>query len=318
MLVGTRVLVSFTNSKYLGIVVNMDSKCLVMLDDGREKTVSTNKLTPIVYFNKVTNAVNTKWLTENKNYIKDADFNTHTYFLRKSPVIVSITLLKCMWYWANKYVFKESLVLPILKTKTKKRTQAGSYYYIPGPPDKDIIGVNIGGNNTLFECFSTLLHEMVHQYNYRIDFLEKRTFDPNSGGHGKTFFAWRGPLAQIARVPLTLNHDASQISVDDADKSSESVVKAKNPMFVLISSKDGRLFASKGLTKTDLIPLFNFIRARFKSESKIYQIDNLGLLNGITSVKSKTVPSAQKTEFGYISIISPSVAEAVKSSHIKD
>ncbi len=302
MKIGTRVLVSSvqkTNQYFLGIVTDIEgSSYKVLLDSGKDASVSESRITPFNYFREfVKKPLPKSWVTENQKLVKSDNYDIHSLFLQKKAVVLTLPLLTCMWYWANAYVFQKKLTPPTLRTRTRSRSASALYSY---KKTGDTLSVSPALNSTYFEIFGSLLHEMVHQYNYRIDWLQNRTFDPASGAHGKSFFKWRGPLAEIAGVKLTKMHSASDIDIEDAEEAHE---KAKT-MHVLIAELPRKeLVASKAEEREDLLPLFNFLRARTSSVPKLIEVNNPALYNSITSVKSNSVGSGQKTPKGYISRI---------------
>lgn len=318
--VGTRVIVGSLKDadKFLLGIITADtgSKFKVKLDSDKEITSSLSRITPCTYYAKfLPRGVNKAWVEENKKFLKPVTFDVHAYFLQKKGAVVTVPLITSMWYWGNHYLFHNKLTLPILRSRTPRRGQSGCYQYKASSPDKDILCLNSATLNTFYEIFETEMHEMVHQYNYRIDWLEKKQFDPAGGAHGNTFFSWRGPLQQIARVKLTKLHDLTKTELEELD---EEAPKSKEPLYVLVGMGRTSYIASKSREKSELLPLFNYLRGTSKSNPpKIVKIDKLPLLNAVTSNKSNTVGSGKRTPYGYISPVAEPIYKAIMEAHIK-
>jgi hypothetical protein len=266
--------------------------------------------------------VDKEWITKYSKRLKPINFDMKTFFCLNKPQLCTLPLLTCMFYWANFYVFHQKLKIPALKTRCKG-TNSGLYQY---RKDGDIVSVNASSCTTIREIWDTLLHELVHAYTYRINWLVEKNFDPASGGHGRTFMAWKGPLKEIAGSTLTHLHDLASVTVEeDANKEGEKEPEIETdthkgkPVFQYIllckvpGKKGEEFYASKSKDLDKLSSLKTKLRGSLGLTATFYtrQLSNAPLLNAITTVQKGTTPRAQKTNGGFVTLLTESVFNAV-------
>jgi len=285
MKVGSRVLVRGAQQLYsLGIVTAMDGPtATVLLDKGTTQTSKVDRLVQILFFDKfVTAKIDSVWFRQHEKLIQPEDFDIRTFFLSKKAQLCTIPLLTAMFYWANTYIFESKIGLPKIGTNTKRQGASGIYM-----PKDDYLAVSKKSNVTPREIFTTMVHEMVHVYQYKVT-RASGGFDPKAGYHGKTFMKWAGPIKEIAGVPLTVLHDMSTIEVDEAEH--EETKKAG--MFVILSRISGRdkdwYFAGKNEKKENVDEARKALRSEHGIMAKYYTrtLSNAALLNLITNVKN--------------------------------
>jgi hypothetical protein len=298
MKVGSRVLVRQPKNMFLlGIITNIQGENnTVKLDNGSSVAVSGNKLVGFAWYEKyISKPIDKDWVETRSKSIRPDNWDTRSTFLQKKGITCTIPLLECMWTWGNKYIFESKLSLPTLATSTGTKRYSGIFKFSKDKsPSKDFLGVSKSNNYTFLEVFSTLLHEAVHQYQYRVSHMEEGTFDPNAGGHGKSFWRWKGPLKEIGGVNLTVLHDGSAINLEDVEDEGDT---NRPVIFVLaVKSAMNTCYVTKSLTAGDLSEAKTAIRAKMGLSAKYYTrtLQNPALLNAITSVKSATTPSAVK------------------------
>ena len=285
MKIGSRVLVRGRQQLYtLAIVTAIDGNAAtILLDKGTTQTTSVDRLVQILYFEKfVSSQLDNVWFRAHEKLIQPEDFDIRTYFLSKKAQLCTIPLMTCMWYWANTYIFENKMGMPKLGTNTKRQGASGIYM-----PKDDYLAVSKKSNVTPREIFTTMVHEMVHVYQYKVT-RASGGFDPRAGYHGKTFMQWAGPIKEIAGVPLTVLHDMSTIEVEEAEH--EEVKKAS--MYVILSKVSGSskdwYFAGKNDKLENVDAAKKALRSEFGIMAKYYTrtVSNAALLNLITNVKN--------------------------------
>jgi hypothetical protein len=324
MQVGARVIVKNAKDTWnLGIATEVhDSAVTVLYDDGKTTSVSLSRISVCLYFAAwVKSPVKQEWMDKYAKRIRPNDYDMKKYFTLKKPGICSLPLLTCMWYWLNHYVFHSKLTLPALKTSTPKQTQSGLYQY---RKTGDTICISARSNVVIYEVFDRLGHEMVHQFNYRLDWLKDGTFDPASGGHGRSFMRWKGPLKEIAGINLTMLHDMAGTDVDsgDAVKEQEEVEtdtskgKAFSNYILLVAAPAGpitKYYATKSKDLDKIQSAKTAIRGKLGMTSKYMtrKLSNVPLLNAITTVNKGSVHGAVKVVGYFFSLLPESIFNAV-------
>ena len=332
MKIGSRVLVNTGKGRFrLGIVTHgVGNTMTVTFDSGVVATKSVTSMRICLYFAQlIKNEVDQDWLDKYSQRIKPADYDMKTFFLLKKSQICSLPLITSMWYYANSYVFQSKLQLPMLKAGTPKKSMLGLYQY---RPSGDTIYISKVGLPTCKEIWGTLVHEMVHQYNYRIDWLQEKTFDPNSGGHGRTFMRWQPIVKELAGVPLSVKHDSMSVDVDNGiagpaanpetvkrpEDEHETDVGTKvvfNYIFLATFSDGGKDYYI-GCKAKDLEVLKqarNFIKSRYGMGGKYStrKLANVPLLNLITSTAKGTTNTSKKLGGYYYTFLSEKVYDAI-------
>ena len=310
MKAGSRVLIQGTQQLYyLGTVTLINGDVAnVLLDKGATQTVKTDKLIQILYFDKaLPGKLDTKWFKEHEKLIKPATFDIHTAFLSKKAQLCTLPLLTCMFYWANVHLFNKKLQLPKLGTNTRKRGLSGVFFY-----KENYLAVSPKTNVTSKEIFETFIHELVHCYQFNVEHKQEGTWDPASGGHGKSFRKWSGPIKEIAGVNLTQMHDLSSIEVEDAEDEG-----AKGGVFILLVSIAGNsktyYFGCKNDKLESIEKAKKVIRAEYGMTAKYYTrvLSNKPLLNMICSCTNANGTVAKKVGSYYFSPLPESAFEQI-------
>ena len=232
----------------------------VVLDDGvTTRAPITSLYTNSHYWKKCLNPVSQNWLdtrglTLNQVILDDTDWLEVLHSKQAtewgSPLVLSA------WHLTNNLLFGGVLSEPTIELKSLKNTY-GLYQFVHGPPKGDVLTVNPKKNHSPLAVLTVTVHEAIHQYNYRIDWLKNGTFQPsNMGAHGDVFTAWIKPALQKLQVKVTwrksLNED--DVVFDDPSK----LATSSNSSYVLTVN----IVSNK---KVNIKPTVRFLAAKFDS-----------------------------------------------------
>lgn len=247
--IGSRVL----HDVKMGTVVGFEGQmALVVFDSSpmdlsRSVALHSNLLNPVAWFCKAPKSDLSKVKPQTKPLID--------YFLRKSPFSsgsnkMDVYGLRAMWVWANYHVFSHKLhnvnfVDKMTRPQRKNIASKAPYFYgvffpkgfmgFSGAGTGGTIFINFKVNLTMNMVWTTLVHEMVHQYNNNVLHIHD--------GHGPAFLKWKSKIQEICHATLTATGDRAddEIELTDHDigkttdeEPEEQISTTRKPYYVLI------------------------------------------------------------------------------------
>ena len=310
MKAGSRVLYKSSTLYQLGIVtVIKGDKATVLLDQGKILPIDTSKLIQILYFEKfIPGNLDKAWFSEHQKLIKPVDYDIRTFFLLKKTFTNTECLMTCMFYWLNQYVFESKLTKPKLSTNTRQKGLSGVWR-----PGENLLSVSKKINFSLNEIWSTMCHETVHVYQTQVNHMQEGSWDPASGGHGKSFWRWKGPLQEIAGVTLNKIKDIDSITVDEIEESSSKAPSVYILAVIVELPLKTYYLVCKNDKEENIADAKKAIRAKYNMQGtyKTRLLNNAPLLSAITNCKSKTGSTVANINGYYFSQVNESVFNSI-------
>ena len=300
IITGARVAYNQKGKVFFGIVESdSDSRAKVMFDAGKVYEIPKSRLASVLFWHQYKRPVDEKELAV--KFYKGDDWLK--VFKSKTPVDYDSILPRCMWLWANKNVFNNRLSMPKIVVGNSRALQkaAGRYSYSRTGPAADTINISKTMMPTYFSLFSVMLHEMIHQYNFRIDWQTDKSWTPtNLNIHGEEFTKWIKPILGKTGVKISRLHHTEKIDID-VDEEAKPVDDAKAEMVILIQYPTAN-YAAVIKTKSegrqvvrDLIALnpvskfsthsvsekaiLNFINQASKKSNRSHRVRNVSVTN---------------------------------------
>ena len=131
------------------------------------------------------------------------------------------TCLKEIKYYyeiLNKYIFDEELIMPRIKLQRMNKSWGQCEGYVIYDSDNSIIEYKtqiILAPKQLCPqlCMVNLAHEMVHQYQWQVDSIQRTKQGKEAlMSHGPSFFRWREKFEYFG-LPLATGHYAEKIAL---------------------------------------------------------------------------------------------------------
>lgn len=172
----------------LGIVTRKEGDKVTILTDKNTKIVDTwtpasDSFQQVVYWKEVPKSF--------KNPVPLEKYFDYTpvkaLFKENTKVVATPVLLKAMYIYANEHGFDGKLTMPELKVTDNRRLR-GTYFNGQHPGDGQINISNLNSSYALL--FKTVVHEMCHQYNYEIEYMDGLITKQDisiAQGHGPVF-----------------------------------------------------------------------------------------------------------------------------------
>lgn len=262
---GNRVAYILSDQARMGVVTELNSSnAIIKLDNDQSIPVNPERLKLVNYWknrNKEKLVEELKFYNINKSALE--------IFASKQAIIFGPAAMRAMWYWANHNVFNNKLKEPELIAANTK-SKYGRYRLQRGKNLGHITASAI--NHNIRELFATMLHEMVHQYNFEIDWRQLNEFNPTTeGSHGQVFLKWLPIILAKTGMQITIT---GSTMVDDATiygESDEPTTKAF--IFVLIKPRDNWLgFVVKDEADLEVITgeMGSLLRRIDATDSRVY------------------------------------------------
>jgi hypothetical protein len=231
MFIGARVAYIIGDKARLGVITSLgEDRHAIMLDGGNTVPVNPDRLRLANYWKDRTREKDVDTL---RTYPRDTD--ALEIFRDKHGVLFGVAAMRSMWYWSNVHVFNNKLVLPKLVVSSN-RSKYGSYKLDRGKRRGTLMAS--ARNHNLQELFATLLHEMIHQYNFEIEWLQEHIFDPQyEGSHGHAFLKWLPIIQAKTGVKITITADPTQ-DVTIFDDRMEDEPTTEPFIFALVKPQD--------------------------------------------------------------------------------
>lgn len=271
MFVGARVAYAVANKARVGVVMELDGdRALLRLDNAQEIPVRTDRLRLVNFW---------------QDRVRDRDVDEFRYYpegIHPIDIFNSNKAIKfgkaamlSMWLWINQNIFSSELKLPEFRVSESARGRSFGRCKYLGRGKGCRIYVT-GQNHNIGILFNTMLHEMIHQYNFEIDYEKKREYDPNSEGtHGAAFFKWVSFIRDRTSVII----DITAGDKDDTEFGEISEATTKPFIFVLFRPVNNWLgFIVKNEDDLDTIDgeMGSYLRRIKARDSRVYAgISNL-------------------------------------------
>jgi len=219
MFVGARVAYTLSGSSRLGVVTKLGSSVYVQFDGtDRALPINPSYLQLVNYWRDRRKEIPA---SELKFYPKNTE--ALDIFRSKQAINFGISTIRGIWHWANLHVFNSRLQEPAFAISAQK-LKYGFYQLKRGQRVGTLTLTE--RNHSMYELFATQLHEMVHQYNFEIDWLQERNFNPNvEGSHGHTFLQWIPKVKAVTGITITVKGDPNSDDTEFADTKDELTTK---------------------------------------------------------------------------------------------
>jgi hypothetical protein len=225
--VGSRVLVEFDSSQHTGSIASINNdECRVSIDGFPfpKSFVDTHL--------QFVEPINSWYKANPKSITKRVDKSPLDLFLQATPKRFDINAAYAMWLWANMHIFNSSLQTPnIVDSMSKMKTLHPLIDSILGKKTKNLTGLCVSGAGSnkisiyanlktiisLKGLFETIVHEMVHQYNFTHNLDD---------GHGPNFMKWAPTIKRIAHIELSVYHHRNMDSFnmdDDVNTAKDTI-----------------------------------------------------------------------------------------------
>lgn len=281
----------------------------VEYDDESRHPMSSSRCRTAQYWMKNVKPVTPQWLHDRDvdlSPLNDPDFKLIDVFKSKRHIQYGSPLLRAVWYYANHVVFKDELSEPHLVIKGIG--PVGQYQY--GGHGRGTIIVNPSHNQSALAVTVTVVHEMIHQYNYEVDYRRDHSWTPSPvGSHGDVFKKWIPIVASKLGIEITWKKDAIEDDVTyDADSLSHERPRSK-PEYVLlieILSEDALppswrghywWLASKSRDEDRLYDVYQRVRQYFgvNAKTRLYELNSPTLLDRIKAINDRSPGLRVKT-----------------------
>lgn len=219
MFIGARVAYVLVGRARVGVVTKLeDDQAIVKLDNGQTIPANTDRLRLVNYW---------------RDRVRDRDADEFRYypndtaageiFTNKRGATFGVAAMRAIWYWGNDVVFNRELHEPKL-VFSQGQGKYGEYKIERGKMLGRIRAS--AANHNMYELASTMLHEMVHQYNFEIDRPAGR-FDPKfEGSHGKIFMQWLPKIRERTSIVIGVKgKPIEDVTYFDSDTSDELITK---------------------------------------------------------------------------------------------
>lgn len=316
---GARLAV-ITSSKetMCGVSLGADGNTVsVALDNGKHQNLSKGLLYPVIYWKPLRRLVSLSRV----NY-KFPKVNWIDIFKSKNVVEYDWPLPLCMVLWANKHVFNGELNVPEISFRAGGlRSKFAGMFVYNANSDGTLI-LNKARLLSYSQLFSTVLHEMVHQYNFNIDYRRDHKFIPSAiNVHGSMFTKWIPIIEGKTGVKITRFHAMENQEIDVEIPSEPENTKPdtkKKTYYVILKtiSKTGKQFylAAKTLDPEEARDgIRNIVGIAGASNLTVLEVSNMSLLRLIPEITKKVRGSVPFND-SYLFVINESIRNAIEKA----